>query len=190
MPQAISEANLKLIKGTTPREVLKDVRKMKRAYGRSDLNAMPSVDTVKPVVRVITEDERREIEAKLQRLLVWVGVMTPEYFEMDGRKLPLHDIVWDLLAKDCLTEEEKKYVGKLIRKLKLHVMADEAILHSKDITMEEAKEIYREAAGLMRAIMNLKSVMGEKQFCTIKQTQSRRRIEDAQNWLNFLKQIV
>ncbi|CAJ36134.1 DUF5788 family protein [Methanocella arvoryzae] len=174
------------IKGTKPGEVLRDVRKLKKELLRP---AAPQV-LIPPEKRMITPEERRDLELRLHRLLVWVGVMTPLEFELKGQKLPLHDIVWDLLSKDCLTEDEKEDVRRLIWQLIKHEKADEEILHNNDLTLEEAKEIYKEAAGLLRAIMSLKSLVGKKDRCTIRHTVNRRRIEDAQNWLAFIKELT
>lgn len=174
------------IKGTRPREVLRDVRNLKREFGKPESVQMP----LPPVRRSITPEERRDLELRLHRMLVWVGVMTPLEFELKGQKLPLHDIIWDLLSKDCLTEDEKDDVRKLIWKLTKHEKADEDILHNHDLTLEEAKEIYREAAGLLRAIMSLKSMVGTKDRCTLRHVTNRRRVEEAQNWLAFIKELI
>jgi hypothetical protein len=186
MPQAMDEQSLKAIKGTTPGGVLRDVRSMKKTAGKSAATV-----TVPPEQqRLITPDERKRLELRLHRLLVWVGIMTPFEFDLEGKKVPLHEIVWDLLSKECLTEEEKEYVRKLIWKLSAHEKADEEILHNNRLTQAEAKEIFREAAGLLRAIMSLKSLVGEKEYCNVRSTASRRRVEEAKYWLNFLKQIT
>lgn len=186
MQQTIDDRSMKSIKGTKPGEVLEDVRKLKKEFGKAPL----AVEPVSPKKRkLITPEERKELELRLHRLLVWVGVVTPEEFEMGGKKLPLHDIVWDLLAKECLTEADKENVRKLIWKLTAHVRADEDILHRKELTRDEAKEIFQEAAGLMRAIASLKSVVGEKDYCTIRHSTNRRKVDDARYWLNFLEQI-
>jgi len=183
MQETIDEQSRQAIKGTTPAGVLQDVRALKKDYGK----ARPSPPAGE---RLITPQERKRLELRLHRLLVWVGVMTPFEFEIDGKKVPLHAIVWDLLSKDCLTEEEKENVRKLIRRLSAHEKADEDILHRNELTEREAKSIFREAAGLLRAIMSLKSLVGEKEYCNVRSTASRRRVEDAKYWLNFLKQIT
>ena len=170
-----------VIRGTTPKGVLIDVKALKKEYGRPRAGED---------LRPITPEERRRMELRLHRMLVWVGELTPFEFELGGRKLPLHEIVWDLLAKDCLTEEEKENVRKLMWKLMAHERADEDALHSGAITRGEAKQIFREAAGLLRAITSLKSLLGQKEYCNVRHTASRRRIEDAASWLNFLKQIT
>jgi len=181
VPKAIDEQSRRAIQGTTPAGVLQDVRALKKDYGK----APPP-----PGERLITPQDRKRLELRLHRMLVWVGVMTPFEFEIGGKKVPLHEIVWDLLSKECLTEEEKENVRKLIVKLSAHEKADEEIIHSHDLTEREAKGIFREAAGLLRAIMSLKSLVGEKEYCNVRSTASRRRVEDARYWLNFLKQIT
>lgn len=175
MKAAIHKKDLDTIEGTTPRQVLEDVRSMKEEARDG---------------RMITPEERKSLELRLHRMLIWVGIMTPFEFELGDKKVPLHDIVWDLLAKECMTEEEKDWIGKLIKKLTRHAKVNEDILHNNELTVKEAHEIYEETAGLMRAIMSLKSLVGGKNFCNIRQSANRRRIEDAQYWLGFLKQIT
>jgi len=186
VPQVVDPRSTNAIKGTTPAGVLRDIKKLKKAYGKPGIRQV----ALPPIRRSITPEERKILELRLHRMLVWVGVMTPFEFELGGKKLPLHEIVWDLLAKECLSEEEKEDVRKLIWVLSRHEKADEEVLHNNDITIEEARKVFREAAGLLRAIMSLKSMVGSKNRCTTRHTASRRRLEDAKNWLAFLKQIT
>ena len=177
MASPLSDESRLAIKNTTPGGVLEDIRQLKEDYGKEG-------------ERLITPEERKTLELRLHRMLVWVGVLTPFEFELGGKKLPLHEIVWDLLAKDCLSEEEKEYVGKLIDKLSAHEKVDEEVLHNNALTEKEAQQIFQEASGLMRAILSLKSLVGKKNTCEIRQSSNKRRLEDAQSWLNFLKQIT
>lgn len=179
MTAVLSDESLRAIKGTTPGQALHDIKDAVEKYGQEE----------KAGKRIITPEERKALELKLHRLLVWVGVLTPFKFELGGKKVPLHDIVWDLLAKDCLTEDEKEYVRKLIYKLQAHEKVDEEVLHNNRLTVDEAEQIYAEASGLMRAILSLKSLVGQKDVCKIQRSTNKRRLEEAKYWLNFLKQI-
>ncbi len=173
----LSDENKGAIKGTTPKQAMRDLKE--------------AVDGAhKARQRLITPEERRRLELRLHRMLVWVGVLTPFEFELGHKKVPLHDIVWDLLAKECLTEDEKEYVRKLIYKLQKHEKVDEEVLHNNKLTVEEADEIFREASGLLRAIISLKSLVGRKDTCPVKVRANKRRLEEARYWLNFLKQIT
>ncbi|HTY91734.1 MAG TPA: DUF5788 family protein [Methanocella sp.] len=177
MPAALTQESRSVIDGTTPKGVLRDLKAAVREYG-------------KEAQRPITPEERRRLELKLHRMLVWVGVLTPFEFELGGKVVPLHEIVWDLLAKDCLTDEEKEYVRKLIYRLQAHEHVDEEILHSSQLTVAEANVIFKEARGLLRAILSLKSLVGRKDVCTVKTRASQRHLEEAKYWLGFLKQIT
>jgi hypothetical protein len=174
---ALTQESRSVIDGTTPKGVLRDLKAATRKYGRE-------------AQRPITPEERRRLELKLHRMLVWVGVLTPFEFELGGRVVPLHDIVWDLLAKDCLTDEEKEYVRKLINRLQKHEHFDEEVLHNSQLTVAEADVIFKEASGLLRAILSLKSLVGRKDTCALKTRTSQRRLEEAKYWLGFLKQIT
>jgi Family of unknown function (DUF5788) len=183
MPVELSEESRRAIGGTTPKQVMEDLEKAVHEAAE-----VPEGGTV--TQRLITPEERRRMELKLHRMLVWVGVLTPFEFELGGKVVPLHDIVWDLLAKDCLTEDEKEYVRKLIYKLQAHERVDEEVLHNNALTVKEAKKIFREASGLLRAILSLKALVGRKDVCAIKTKVNKRRLEEAKYWLGFLKQIT
>ena len=186
MQETVDSRSLKVIKGTKPSEVLRDVRGLKKGLEEPERARAP----LPPKRRTITSDERKALELSLHKMLVWVGVMTPQEFELKGQKLPLHDIVWDLLSKECLSETEKGDVEKLILRLSTHEKADEDILLKNDITLEEAHEIYMEAAGLLRAILSLKGLVSAKDRCTLRHRVNQRRVEEAQSWLAYIKQLT
>ncbi len=180
----LSEENRRAIKGTRPKQVMSD---LEEAVDEATGEEAGEAAVARPL---ITPEERLKLELKLHRMLVWVGVLTPFEFELGDRKVPLHDIVWDLLAKECLSEEEKKYVCKLIHKLQKHERVDEDVLHNNELTVDEAQAIFEEASGLLRAILSLKSLVGRKDMCPVKASTNKRRLEDAKYWLGFLKQIT
>jgi hypothetical protein len=184
MTATLSDESLKAIENTTPKQALNDIRAAVDEFGHED-GEQGTVTSP-----LITPEQRRKLELKLHRMLVWVGVLTPFEFELGGKIVPLHDIVWDLLAKDCLSDDEKEYVSKLIYKLQAHEKIDEEVLHNNRLTMDEAEDIFHEASGLLRAILSLKTLVGQKNVCTIKRSTNQRRLEDANYWLSFLRQIT
>lgn len=184
MHAVLSEESKRAIKGTTPKQAMRD---LEEAIEESVAAEWEEQAVTR---RLITPEARRLLELKLHRVLVWVDVLMPSEFELGDTVVPLHDIVWDLLAKECLAEEEKEHVRKLIRKLQKHVKVNEEVLHNNELTVDEAEEIFREAVGLLRAIMNLKSLVGRKDVCPVTTRVNKRRLEDAKYWLSFLKQIT
>jgi hypothetical protein len=50
----------------------------------------------------LTREEREYLERKLSRLMEWVGVWVPDEIILDGKKVRLHDVVWNIMLPDLL----------------------------------------------------------------------------------------
>jgi hypothetical protein len=140
----------------------------------------------------ITEDERKQLLSALHCRLFWVGQYIPDRVELEGETYPLHNYVWELIQKDKLTEVEKSRIDKLIEIISAKEQEDEKQLEEKSLTPEEAKNLYHETAGLLRAITDLKEIESgafqedSKHFQEIFANQ---RIKDARMWLEFIKNV-
>ncbi|WP_370575344.1 DUF5788 family protein [Methanomethylovorans sp.] len=139
---------------------------------------------------LITERERQQLLAELHARLFWVGEEIPYFVEINGKKCKLHERVWDLINRKNISDDDKKQIERYIAVLKEKEMADELELQTKEMTREEAKELFNETAGLMRAIMDLREIEEgvskekEKEFHNMFSVQ---RTEEIRRWLNFLK---
>lgn len=139
---------------------------------------------------LITEWERKQLLAELHARLFWVGEEVPYFVEINGKKCKLHERVWDLINRKNISDDDKKQIEKYIAVLKEKERADELELQTKEMTLEEAKKLFNETAGLMRAIMDLREIEEgiskekEKEF---HETFSIQRTEEIRRWLNFLK---
>ncbi|OPY19355.1 MAG: hypothetical protein A4E24_01706 [Methanomethylovorans sp. PtaU1.Bin093] len=140
--------------------------------------------------RLITERERKQLLAELHTRLFWVGEKIPYVVEIKGRSCKLHDRIWDLINREYISEEEKQEIEKCIALLKDKERIDELELETKEMTLEEAKKLSDETAGLLRAIMDLREIEEgvskekEKKFHELFSAQ---RTEEIRRWLNFLK---
>ncbi len=67
--------------------------------------------------KIITELERSKLLSSLHKHLVWCGEEIPESITIDGKKMPLHDIIWGLVKKPLLSEDDEKTIGKYIVRL-------------------------------------------------------------------------
>ena len=138
----------------------------------------------------ISEDERKQLLSALHCRLFWVGQRIPDHIEIEGETYPLHNYVWELMQKDKLTESEKSRIERCIEIISTKEKQDERELEDKSLTPEEAKNIYHETAGLLRAITDLKEIESgafkenEKHFQEMFASQ---RIKDAKMWLEFIK---
>ncbi|WP_321417768.1 DUF5788 family protein [uncultured Methanomethylovorans sp.] len=139
---------------------------------------------------LITERERSQLLAELHTRLFWVGEKIPSFVEINGKKCKLHDLVWDLINRETISDDEKNQIDKYIAVLKEKERIDELELQTKEITREEARKLFDETAGLLRAIMDLREIEdgtsknNKKEFHEIFSVQ---RTEEIRRWLNFLK---
>lgn len=140
---------------------------------------------------LITEHERKELLAALHTRLFWVGKEIPYMCDIKGKMCNLHTIVWELLKKEKLDDEDRKLINKCILYIDEKAKEDELELATGQLTREEADRLFDETAGLLRTVMNLrdieegKSKEKERQF---HETYSRQRVAEARRWLNFLKE--
>jgi len=110
------------------------------------------------VHKTLSPVERDRLLHRLHGYLVWVGAEIPPVFEINGMQIPLHELVWRLINKKELTDDEIAGIESLICGLEKKESCDEAAIAKADITEEEANNLYKEASGLLRAIMDLKDL--------------------------------
>lgn len=142
--------------------------------------------------KYLTDDERKQLLSALHCRLFWVGQHIPDYVEFEGQKYPLHNYVWELVQKENLTPGEKSRIDKCIDIISVKEKEDEKKLQEKTLTEEEAKSLYHETAGLLRAIMDLKEIESGDLKENTKRFQEKfneQRVKDARLWLEFIKNV-
>ncbi len=142
--------------------------------------------------RHITDEERRQLLKALHSRLFWVGQYIPDNIEIEGKKYPLHNYVWELIQKETLTQAEKASIDKCIEIISAKEKKDEKELEEKSLTAEEAKNLYHETAGLLRAITDLKEIEDGALRENTKHFQEQfgnQRIKDAKLWLEFINKV-
>lgn len=141
----------------------------------------------------LSQDDRAIMEQKLSRLMSWVGERMPAEVELNGKKVPLREMVWELINKSSFTDEERSALLDLQASLMKKFKEDVADIESEAMTEDEAARHYCEALGLMRAIVSIKGLTeaecmqeGNHKVC---RKINKRIVDDTGNWLNFLKEI-
>ena len=135
--------------------------------------------------------EREKLLHGLHGYMAWVGAEIPDIFEIDGTEIPLHEVVWRLINKKELTEAETAGIESLIRALEEKEVYDETALARKTITREEAEDLYNEASGLLRAIMDLKRIEnGAIPDKDVRRKILQKKISDARGLLKFVDEVV
>ena len=141
----------------------------------------------------LSEEDRRILEGKLIRALNWIGVKIPGEVELKGKKVPLKEVIWDLMnKKECFTDDDKNILYDLESALEKKFKEDTKNVGT-DESKTEAINHYCEALGLMRSIISLKTMVDTDKCHADKLKLSKRimdrRKEEAENWLGFLKRI-
>ncbi|WP_292389092.1 DUF5788 family protein [Methanosarcina sp. UBA5] len=140
----------------------------------------------------ITDEERRQLLSALHSRLFWVGQHIPDYVEFEGETYPLHNYVWELIQKDKISVAEKSRMDKYIEILSAKEMKDEKELEEKSLTSEEARKLYHETAGLLRAITDLKEIESgvfKENTKRFQEQFANQRVKDARLWLEFIKKV-
>jgi hypothetical protein len=139
---------------------------------------------------LISEKDRKHFLFGLQRYLVWVGEPIPDEITIDGKTIQLHNIIWKLINEDSLTEPERQWVHDLIHLLEHKEEVDEERLEKSNLTHEQAKRLFEEAAGLLRAIMDLKDLEdGKIKHHDFDIVSTKDRVKDARQWVKYVKKI-
>jgi hypothetical protein len=135
----------------------------------------------------LTTQEREKILQRIHSLLFWVGEFVPDTYELDGKQIMLRDTIFNFIAKPDPSEEEIEAALSLAERLQQDVKDREADLRSRNISVEDAKELMAEVAGLMRAVDELRNMNNEqadysKQLLLDK-------VNDERRWLKFVKEV-
>ncbi|WP_214045038.1 DUF5788 family protein [Methanomethylovorans sp.] len=150
-----------------------------------------SIDTEKSD-RLITEKERKQLLAELHTRLFWVGEKIPHVVMIKGKEYKLHDRIWSLINREYISDSEKQEIEKYIALLKDEEKIYELDLKTKEMTLEEAKKLSDETAGLLRAIMDLREIkegVSKEKEKNFHELFSAQRTEEIRRWLSFLKDI-
>jgi len=143
------------------------------------------------VHRTLSADERDKLLHRLHGYLAWVGAEIPSVFEIDGMEIPLHELVWRLINKKELADEEIVGIESLISVLEKKESRDEAAIAEADITEEEANNLYKEASGLLRAIMDLKDLErgAYPDDYDLRRKVAQKKVRDAHSLLKFVDKL-
>ena len=142
--------------------------------------------------KYITDEERRQLLTALHSRLFWVGQYVPNNIEVGGKIFHLHDYVWELIQKETITQTEKSSIDKCIEIISTKEKEDEKELEGQSLTQDEAKALYHETAGLLRAIMDLKEIEDgtlRKNITHFQEQFGEQRVKDAKLWLEFIKKV-
>ncbi len=106
----------------------------------------------------ISVREREKLLKSLHSSLFWVGEEIPYKIIIDGNEMHLHEIVWEIVNKPQIKRSDIENIDKLLEVLSAKEKECEKYLEHGHMSPDEAKEIFDKAAGIKRAIMDLKEL--------------------------------
>jgi hypothetical protein len=166
----------------------------------------------------LTDEERNKLVSSLHHALVWVGVKEPQELEIDksdlrmemekhhqresdlpaevdGRqgKVELHRLIWRLINEKEITEQERLQIEEMIEVLQRKEKSEEKILKEDTLTSKKAIELHDEAAGIIRAILDLKDLLKHKEHGSKREDATealiRQKVNEAKRWNHLMDEI-
>jgi len=138
----------------------------------------------------LTRQEREKILQKLNRLFIFIGCEIPTKIEVDDETIPLRELIWKIVtSKEPLSSEELASIDKLYHDIEKRIHEEELKIKSADITKTEARELYVETCGLIRAALELRDVEKSGLSRDYSGQVIPEMIESQKSWLEYLKKI-
>ena len=162
----------------------------------------------------LTERERRKLLSNLHCALIWAGFQDPDSLRIDRDLLEeemerdhlkesdlppevdiesgvikLRNLVWRLIHVEELSDKDRIEIKELIRILESKEKQDAAKLEKEKLTHPQAEVIYKEAAQIIRTIMDLKDLLKKKEKSDIVDEEIRKKVEHTKRWNALMAQL-
>ncbi len=138
----------------------------------------------------LTKEDREKLLSKLHRLMVFIGCEIPLKVDLEGEPVPLHELVWRLMTHEgALTPEESVAVDELHHEIELKIREEELEIKSADISEAEARELFVQACGLIRAAVALRDIEKRETLRDYSEIAASSKVDAEKRWLEYLKQI-
>ncbi|MFP4546087.1 MAG: DUF5788 family protein [Methanomassiliicoccales archaeon] len=137
---------------------------------------------------VVTPEDRKRYLAKIHSSLFWVGRFIPEEEEVEGKTVPLRDLIFRWIGERDRSDEEIRGALSLASKLECKAREMEDRIKEEDISREEAERLLDHILGLMRAVNELRKRGGEGS--EIRLQALTHQVDDQRRWLEFVKGLI
>ena len=135
----------------------------------------------------LTPEERAKILSRFHSLLFWVGENVPDTEKLDGREVPLRDMVFRFITEQQPNEDTVRSAHELARTLESKARSLEKDLRNSSLERERAYRIMHEALGLLRAVDELRDLKLVDREVKAKALVAK--VSDERRWLGFLQSI-
>nr|WP_321419653.1 DUF5788 family protein [uncultured Methanomethylovorans sp.] len=137
----------------------------------------------------ITDNQRNVLLNRLHRPLFWVGEHVPREIEMEGKNVKLHEIIWEIINKTSFSTKDIENIELFLSLLREKEHEYERSLEHNYISYEEARNLFSQTAGIMRAIMDLVKIEEETKRKNVQDTKHICEGVEEKEWEHFVKDI-
>jgi hypothetical protein len=138
--------------------------------------------------RPLSEEDRTKIMARIHSALFWLGKFIPEEDLLDGRVVPLRDVIYKFVSKEQPTEEEVLEALSLADSMQRKARELEASLkNGENLTKGQAHMLLDEICGLMRGVDEVRTAKGAD--AQIKAKALMAKVHDERRWQDFVKSV-
>ena len=135
----------------------------------------------------LTPEERAKLLSRFHSLLFWVGEHVPDSEELDGRKVPLKDVVFRFITEMQPSEDTVQSAHELASSLEHKARSLEKDLRLEPMERETAYRVMHEALGLLRAVDELRDIKLKDRILKARDLMSK--VSDEKRWLDFLQKV-
>jgi len=136
----------------------------------------------------LNERDRERVISRIHSALFWVGELIPDSYQINGKMVPLRDTIFKIITDEDVTDEDTDNARKLATLLETDARRLEKDLkNDRDISKRDAHLLLDEVLGLLRAVDDLKGL--NKEEMEIKKEALKKRLDDEERWLNFVKEF-
>jgi len=135
----------------------------------------------------LTPKDRGMIMSRFHSLLFWVGELVPDLEVLDGKEIPLKDVVFRFITQQFPSEETVRQAKELSTSLEAKARSLERDLRTKNLKRDRAYQMMHEALGLLRAVDELRDVRLEERNVKAKALMAR--VSDEKRWLEFVRDV-
>lgn len=164
----------------------------------------------------LTDEERKKLVFSLHHALVWVGVKEPQELSVDKSDLSreierfhqtesdlppevhlrqgmieLHRLIWRLINEKEISDRERIQIEEIIDVLQKKERLEEDALKDESLSIEKARELHDEAAGVIRSILDLKDLLKKRPAALPDDATEeliRQRVNEAKRWNRLIEE--
>lgn len=136
-----------------------------------------------------TDEERKYLTGHLKSMFAFVGCVVPDTITVDGSLVPLREIVWRLLTRKTLSENDLTLARELVSVLEGQVRERRKMIEEYSLSEEEAEKIFFNACGMLKALVTLRE-LEKNRTKGLDETMTEEKVRDAKQLMELIRRVL